>query len=192
GGDIDVYTSTEKTLELQTNVFEDLQFPVATGKVTPASGEPTWETFTTNTKEFAFDINDYIDLQANELFHHWKEGTNGHVHVHCTIKTAQSTGSNRFAKFSVWVSYSDKNEVWVEQAVLSAEVTIPTGSSALQAFYLDMGDAVLTNYLRGGQVKIRVKRIAATGGTEYTDDVYITQVGMHLEINKIGSIVEED
>ena len=190
--DLTITTGAAKTLILATSVFVDLQFPVATGKVTPASGEPSWETFTTNTKEFAFDINDYIDLQANELFHHWKEGTNGHVHVHCTIKTAQSTGSNRFAKFSVWVSYSDKNEVWVEQAVLSAEVTIPTGSSALQAFYLDMGDAVLTNYLRGGQVKIRVKRIAATGGTEYTDDVYITQVGMHLEINKIGSIVEED
>ena len=190
--DLTITTGAAKTLILATSVFVDLQFPVATGKVTPASGEPSWETFTANTKEFAFDINDYIDLQANELFHHWKEGTNGHVHVHCTIKTAQSTGADRFVKFSVWVSYSDKNEVWVEQAVLSAEVTIPTGSSALKAFYLDMGDAVLTNYLRGGQVKIRVKRIAATGGTEYADDVFVTQVGMHLEIDKIGSIVEED
>ena len=169
-----------------------MQFPVATGKVTPASGEPSWETFTANTKEYAFGIDDYIDLQANELFHSWKEGTDGHLHVHYTIKTAQSTGTDRFVKFSIWVSYSDKNEVWVEQAVLSFEDTVPTGSSTLQAFYLDMGNATLTNYLRGGQVKIRVKRIAATGGTEYNDDVYITQVGMHLEINKVGSVVEED
>ncbi len=190
--DLTITTGAAKTLLLATSVFVDLQFPVATGKVTPASGEPSWETFTTNTKEFAFDVNDYIDLQANELFHHWKEGTNGHVHVHCTLKTAQSTGANRFIKFSVWVAYSDTDEVWVEQAVLSAEITIPTGSLALQAFYLDMGDAILTNYLRGGQVKVRVKRIAATGGTEYADDVFVTQVGMHLEINKIGSATEPD
>ncbi len=190
--DLTITTGAAKTIILATSVFEDLQFPVATGKVTPASGEPSWETFTTNTKEFAFDVNDYIDLQANELFHHWKEGTDGHLHIHYTIKTAQSTGANRFVKFSVWVAYSDKDEVWVEQAVLSFEDTVPTGSSALQAFYLDMGNATLTNYLRGGQVKVRVKRIAATGGTEYADDVFITQVGMHLEVNKIGSVVEED
>ena len=190
--DLTITTGAAKTLILATSVYVDLQFPVATGKITPASGEPSWETFTTNTKEYAFGVNDYIDLQANELFHHWKEGTNGHVHIHGTIKTAQSTGFDRFAKFSVWVSYSDKNEVWVEQAVLSGEVTIPTGSSALQAFYLDVGDAVLTNYLRGGQVKVRVKRIGATSGTEYAGDVFITQVGMHLEIDKVGSVVEED
>ncbi len=190
--DLTITTGAAKTLILGTSVYNDLQFPVATGKVTPASGEPSWETFTANTKEFAFDINDYIDLQANELLHNWKEGTDGHLHIHYTLKTAQSTGADRFVKFSIWVAYSDKDEVWVEQAVLSFEDTVPTGSLALQAFYLDMGNATLTNYLRGGQVKVRVKRIAATGGTEYADDVYITQVGMHLEMNKIGSVVEED
>ena len=190
--DLTITTGADKTLILGTSVYNDLQFPVATGKVTPASGEPSWETFTANTKEFAFDINDYIDLQANELLHNWKEGTDGHLHIHYTLKTAQSTGADRFVKFSIWVAYSDKDEVWVEQAVLSFEDTVPTGSLALQAFYLDMGNATLTNYLRGGQVKVRVKRIAATGGTEYADDVYVTQVGMHLEMNKIGSVVEED
>ncbi len=190
--DLTITTGAAKTLVLDTVVYEDLQFPVATGKVTPASGEPSWETFTANTKEYAFGINDYIDLQVNELFHNWKEGTAGHLHVHYTIKTAQSTGFDRFVKFSIWVAYSDKNEVWVEQAVLSFENIVPTGSPALQAFYFDMGNATLTNYLHGGQVKIRVKRIAATGGTEYNDDVYITQVGMHLEINKVGSVVEAD
>ena len=189
--DLTITTGVARTLILATPVFEDIQFPVTSAKV-PASNAPTWETFTTNTNEYAFGVNDYMDLQANELSHKWKEGTDGHLHIHYTIKTAQSTGSDRFAKFSIWVAYSDTNEVWVEQAVLSFETTISTGSSALQAFYLDMGDALLTNYLRGGHIKMRVKRIAATGGTEYADDVYITQVGMHVEIDKIGSITEED
>jgi hypothetical protein len=53
-----------------------------------------------------------------------------------------------------------------------------------------MGDVTLTNYEIGSQIKVRVKRIAATGGTEYADDVYITQVGMHLQNERLGSRTE--
>ncbi len=172
-----------------TTVYDDLQFAIAAGKV-PAANYPDWETFTTNTAEYAFDVDDYIDLQANELPHWWKQGTAGDVHIHFAIKTAQNTGANRYAKFSTWVAYADISEAWVEQAVMSAEYTIPTGSAALKHFYLDMGDATLTNYLIGVQVKIRVKRIAATGGTEYADKVFISQVGMHLQKDTMGSRTE--
>jgi hypothetical protein len=180
---------TGHALILINSVYDDIQFPIASGKL-PAANYPNWETFTTNTAEYAFSVDDYIDCQANELAHWWKQGTAGHIHLHFTIKTAQSTGQNRFVKFSIWVAYADTDEVWVEQTVLSAEKTIPTGSGALKAFYLDIGDATLTNYLIGGQVKLRVKRIAATGGTEYADDVYITQVGMHVEKDTLGSRTE--
>ena len=189
--DLTITTGAAKTLIVATTLFNDIQFPISPAKV-PASNAPTWETFTTNTNEYAFDVDDYLDLQANEVTHDWKEGTNGHMHIHFTIKTTQSTGSDRFVKFSIWVSYVDTSEVWVEQAVLSFEKTIPTGSLALTAFYLDMGDALLGSYLRGSQIKLRVKRIAATGGTEYADSVYVTQTGMHIETDKLGSITEED
>jgi hypothetical protein len=184
--DFRLITGAAKTLVLDTVIYEDLQFPIASGKV-PAANYPTWETFTPNTMGYAFSVDDYIDLQGGELPHCWKQGTNGDVHLHFTIKTAQTTGANRYAKFSVWVAYADSDEVWVEQSVMSAEKTIPTASGALTNFYLDIGDATLANYLIGGQIKMRVKRIAATGGTEYADDVYITQVGMHLQNDTMGS-----
>jgi hypothetical protein len=50
-----------------------------------------------------------------------------------------------------------------------------------------MGNVDLSTYKVGGQIEARVKRIAATGGTEYADDVYITQVGIHLENDTLGS-----
>ena len=78
----------------------------------------------------------------------------------------------------------------VEQE-LTAEYTIPTGTGALTNLYLDLGDLTFTNYLLEAQVKCRIKRIAATGGTEYADDVYITQVGMHLEKDTMGSRQEK-
>ena len=168
--------------------YDDLQFPISNAKV-PASNFPNWETFTTNTKEYSFAVDDYIDTQANELPHWWEEGTTGHVHLHITTKAANATGADRFAKFTVWVGYSDVDEVWVETS-FTAEYTIPTGTLALTHLYLDMGNLTLTNYLIGAEVKCRIKRIAATGGTEYTGNIFITQTGIHLEKDTVGSRTE--
>jgi len=187
--DLPVTCAAGKTIVISPVVYDDLQFAITYAKV-PAANYPNWEAFTTNTMEYAFGIDEYIDLQANELPHWWKQGTAGNVHLHFTIKTIQNSGADRFAKFSIWIAYADVNEAWVEQAVLTYEKTIPTGTAAMTNLYLAMGDATLTNYLIGGQVKIRVKRIAATGGTEYADDVFITQVGMHLQKDTMGSRTE--
>jgi hypothetical protein len=177
-------------LALQTSVYDDLQFAVSAGKV-PAANYPNWETFTTNTAEYAFDVNEYIDCQANELPHWWKEGTAGHVHLHLTIKGNSSSKALNYMKFQVILALVDaaENAVWSEQS-LSAEYTIPKNSPSLTCFYLDMGNLTLTNYLVGTQIKARIKRIAATGGTEFANSVFITQLGIHLEKNSLGSTAE--
>lgn len=168
--------------------FDDLQFGISGGKV-PAVNTPTFEAFTTNTNEYSFAVDDYIDLSANELFHRWKIGSSGEFHLHVTTKAANGTGANRFAKFTLYIAYADTNEVWVETS-LTEELTIPDGTAALTHFLLNMGDLALTNQLIGCQVKLRVKRIAATGGTEYAGNIFITQVGSHLEQDTIGSRTE--
>lgn len=188
GGTTD-YTQVEADGTLVFNgdatVWNDIQFPLSGAKV-PASNAPTWETFTTNTKEYSFSVGDYIDTQANEAFHGWKLGTTGHVHMHITTKAANSTGSNRFAKFQIWVSYCDTGETW-QETNFTAELTIPDGTAALEMFYLDMGDLTLTNYVMEAELKLRVKRIAATGGTEYVENIFITEAGIHIESDTVGS-----
>jgi len=183
--DLDITCGAAKTIELQNTVFEDLQFTIHTGKV-PASNFPTWETFTTNTGAYAFSVDDYINCESNEIFHCWKEASTGNLHLHFSIKTIQNTGANRFAKFTIWLTMADTNGVFTETSY-TAEYTIPTATAALAHLYLDMGDIDLSTYLIGAQIIPRVKRIAATGGTEYADDVYIHQVGIHLEKDTMGS-----
>jgi hypothetical protein len=171
-------------------VFDDLQFPIDTGK-TPAAHYPSWEAFGSNQSAHAFAVDDYIDLQANEPFHGWKEGGTLDFHLHVTTKYAQVDGSNRFAKFQVFVSYCDtNNSIWVDHAALTGEVTIPTGTASRTGFYVDVGDIDLSGYHIGCQVKVRVKRIAATGGTEYGSTIFITQCGAHLIMDTIGSRTE--
>ena len=167
-------------------VYEDIQFAVDIGKV-PASNAPTWEAFTTNTSEYAFDIDDYIDLQSQEMPHWWDEGTELEAHVHITNKTAQATGADRFVKLTLYLAYADGGAAWTEHAALSAELTIPTGTAAKTNHYLSVASFTWAVGI-GTQVKARIKRIAATGGTEYADDVYFTQVGLHAIVNSMGSI----
>jgi len=186
------YTHIEPDGTLEFNgtatVWNDLQFSISRGKV-PAVNNPTWETFTTNTNEFSFAVDDYIDLEANEVPHSWKLGSHGNVHLHVTTKAANATGSDRFAKFTVYIGYCDTGEAWQETS-FTAELTIPDGTAALEMFYLDMGDLTLTNYVLEAEIKPRVKRIAATGGTEYAGNIFLTQIGIHLEDDTVGSRAE--
>lgn len=166
-------------------VYNDLQFTISSGKV-PAANYPTWETFTTNTNEFSFAVNDYIDMDANEVPHSWLLESSGDVHLHVTTKAANSTGGNVYAKFTVYVSSCYTGSTWTETS-FTQELTIPNGTSALQLFYLDMGNLTLTSYTLETEIKVRVKRIAATSGTEYPGNIFITQAGIHLQDDSMGS-----
>ena len=183
--DLTLTTAANKTLVMSQSVYDDLQFQVSNAKVTPNNLLPSWEAFTTNTSEYAFAIDEEVDTQANELPHWWKEGTAGHAHIHITTKAVPA--QEQKARFTVTFAYADTGEVWVE-APLTAELTIPISTTALTHFYLDLGDLTLTNYLVGAQIRCRIKRVAkSAGGTEYVGDIFITQVGIHLEKTRLGS-----
>lgn len=169
-------------------VWNDMQFQISDAKVTPAALLPSWEEFTTNTSEYAFSVNDEVDTSANEIPHSWKQGTAGHAHMHITTKAINNV-EIRYAKFTVTFAYADIDETWVE-APLTAEIAIANPTAALTNLYLDLGDITLTNYLIASQMRCRVKRIAATTGTEYAGDIFITQIGVHFEEDTIGSRTE--
>lgn len=167
-------------------VWNDLQFQLSSGRVGVANF-PDWDTFTTNTAEYNFDVDDYIDLGADEFPHGWKEGSDATLHLHLAISATQSAGADRFAKFTVYLAYADVNEVWAEAGPFTAEYTIPDGTAALTHYKLAMGTVSLPDNLFGTQLKARIKRIAATGGTEYSAHIFITQLGLHVEQDTVGS-----
>lgn len=166
-------------------VYEDLQWQISTGRVA-AANFPDWVAFTTNTAEYAFYVDDYIDLAANEIPHSWKLGTSVSVHMHVTTKAANASGGNHYAKYTVYLTSADVGEVWTETS-LTAELTIPDGTPALHHFLLPLGDFAMTDNLIGTQIKPRIKRIAATGGTEHPEHLFLTQLGAHYLQDTMGS-----
>lgn len=167
--------------------WEDLQFSVSSGKV-PAANFPTFEAFTTNTQEYAFSVNDFIYLASNEPPHAHEANTTASLHLHVAPKTANSSGSSQYAKFQLDIAfvYGDGVNVWDERQSIG-ELEIPNGTPAKTGYIFNVGTFDLTNFGVGGQMKPTLKRIAATGGTEYADDVFITQLGMHYKVDMLGS-----
>ena len=188
GNYLNIDTSGTLTLLGAATTYRDLQFEVSAGRV-PAANFPAYETFTTNTRAYSFAVNDYIDLKEAEIPHDWKLASVGAVHMHVTTKAANATGSNRFAKFTVYIAYANTTGVWTETS-LTAELTIPTGTAVLTKFYLDLGNLDLTGYGLETYIKPRIKRIAATGGTEYTGSIFINQTGLHYIVDSLGSNTE--
>jgi hypothetical protein len=133
-------------------------------------------------------VNDGIDCEAQVLNHKWNEGSTGHFHLHLALDAA-SAGATRYVKFEVYVAYPDASDIYTE-STLTAELTIPASSPSKKKFYLDMGDIAFTNLNIGDQLVVSVKRIAATGGTDYADEIFVSQCGCHIEQVRIGSRTE--
>jgi len=167
--------------------INDVQWSIVGGKV-PSGISPSFEVFTPNTKEFGFGVNDYLDLGANECPHSWQEQKDIELHMHITTKIAV-VASPRYAKFEVFMAKCVDRNQW-EEDTFTAELTIPAGTDALVMFYLEMGQIDMSGYYLGSELKPRVRRIAATGGTDYTGNIFITQLGGHFLSDAFGSQTE--
>jgi GNAT superfamily N-acetyltransferase len=167
-------------------VWDDIQFPVSTGKV-PAANFPDYTAFTANTQAYKFDVGEYIDLEAEEMAHWWKEGTGVWPHLHIALDGANATGASRYAKFTIYLAYADDDGVFVE-VERDIEIEIPDGTAdRTHKFGQSATEVDFSGLGIGTQVVARVERIAATGGVEYSNDTFITQVGIHAQKDSRGS-----
>lgn len=168
-------------------LYEDLQFSTSSGKV-PAVNFPSYETLTAGTRAYAFDVNEYLDLASNEPPHGTDFTSTANFHAHVTIKTANSTGASRYVKLQITCAYCAVDGEWVEFTA-TGEVEFPDGSPALhkKICTIDSATIDLSNVAIGGQISPVIKRISATGGTEYADSVFITQIGLHHLKDQDGS-----
>jgi hypothetical protein len=86
----------------------------------------------------------------------------------------------------VYYSLGDVDEVMSAEANVSAEKTIAANLADKTHLYLTLGNITGTNYKIGAAIKLRVKRIASTG-TEPANDPFLAMVGLHYQIDAIGS-----
>lgn len=185
--DLTITTGSAKTLVLATPVYNDIYTAVASAKL-PASNYPDWTAFTTNTNAYTFKLNDYADLATVEVLHDYKEGTDLEVHLHLATN-GLNNATERKVKYIVYYTWANPDNganQFSTESSLTAELTIPANKADKTAYYLSLGTITGTNIKTGAQIKFRIKRIAGTG-TEPINDPYLGMVGVHYQIDTLGS-----
>lgn len=175
-------------------VWDDINHSFASAKV-PAANAPTWATFIGNIKAYTFAINDYVDMEPMEVLHGYKEGTDLEFHLHYVTNGLDAT--DRTVKFEIEYSYANMGNPTTtgvgsalpSTTVVSMEQTIPADTPDKTHMYTDIDDINGTGIAIGAIVAVRFKRIAASG-TDPTSDPYCLMLGIHHEIDTLGSNTE--
>jgi hypothetical protein len=154
------------------------------------AGKPTLATFSGNIRKYTFAINDVTELGTVELTHDWKEGTAIEIHVHWA-----SNGTNVDDRYVKWeVDYTWANIVsaggttaFAAATTASAETTIPTATNVDKThYYTDVVSFTPSGGKVGACLNLSLKRIAASG-TAPTNDPWCLMVGVHYQIDTLGS-----
>jgi hypothetical protein len=183
-GDVDLYTTTEKTLELQTSVWNDANvgsFVLQTGGSLPGIVE--WKDNTgANTGLYTrgFDVGEQ-GSGCIEIPHDYKEGTDLVFHVHWGGNDAPTGTDN--VKWQVIYSIN-KGETTFNPVTTDDEQTAYDTRYELKR--TDITTITGTNLKIGDQLTFTLKRIAASAN-EYGGEALLETVGFHYECDTLGS-----
>lgn len=181
---------TDGTLEFvgTATVWNDLITPFDSARV-PAANAPTWASFQGNLNAYTFAINDYLEITV-EVLHDYLEGSDLEIHVHWV--TNGSDINDRAVNWEVEYTLANSDlsdgigDAFPATTTDSAEWTIPAATPDLTHMYtlVEVVDGTGVNI--GAIIKARVRRIAAVG-TDPTSDPFGLNLGIHYEIDTVGS-----
>ncbi len=169
-------------------VFNDLVLPLSSARV-PAANAPTWSGFIGNLNAYTYGLNDFQEF-STELAHSYKGGATIEFHVHGAVNG--SDVDERTIKIEIEYTIADTpaesgfGDVYPATTTINAELTIPASTTDLTVFSVDIGDDTSASFVQGAIIKGRIRRIASTG-TEPTADPFLTEVGIHIESDTIGT-----
>jgi len=177
-----------------TVAWEDIYFPMTTGKI-PGASFPAWVIFRNPISAYTFDIADSIDLAAQEISHKYKEGTTLYFHVHWATNGVDvvDTAVNFQIYYSIANATYDLSAATTYQfpaaaALTTGDITIPANLATHTNAWSGAGAVSGVNLLMGGTVTVWFSRIAVVGALpDPTADPFVNMVGLHIEMDTIGS-----
>ena len=153
----------------------------------PGASAPTFATFLGNLKQYTFGVNDEVH-GTMEILHGYKEGTDFDMHIHWA--TNGTDGTDRKVKWELEYTIQNSEEgvdgVFPTPTVVSGETTIDANTASKSHVYTEIATIDGTGIKMGAILCYRLRRISSTG-TEPSDDPFGLQLGMHYQINTIGS-----
>ena len=177
--DLIITTGAEKTLTLATPVYDDIIITAINlrGGTTP----PAFVTFQDSILAISFrDAETDIVYGAFELPHNYKEGTDLEIHLHWS-PSSNNTGNCVFT-FKYTLAGMGSATFGVEQT----KTLTQAGSGIVNRHQYMTGNTLIT----GAGVTIGTIyafSLTRTQGDAFTGDAFVHSIGMHYEIDTLGS-----
>jgi hypothetical protein len=166
------------------SVYKDIQFSISGARV-PASNAPTWSSFTANTNLYTFDINNYVDLENQEIPHTYEEGSDLSFHFH--FYTNGLDVDDRTIKYGIYYTLTAPNTAAVEGNV-SQQITISGNTPDKTHIVTGIGSDISGVGLKiATGIGLRFMRFTQDSGTPPTSDPFISMVGIHCKNDTLGS-----
>ncbi len=183
--DLKVDCGANKTIELQAPVYKDINLGAALLSL-PAAANPGIDEFKdeagldTGIETYAFAVDELVS-GAFELQHDYKVGTDLIFHVHWQA-IAAPTGTDKL-KWQLIYTVAKAGETLDAVTTITVEEDIDTQYQ----FYMTSFAAITgTNFHINDQFLFQLSRIAASAD-EFGGDGLIATVGVHYEVNTLGS-----
>lgn len=188
--DLSITCGTNKTIELQNVVYDDMQVGISNIRV-PVANAPTERLYNhgigggVTFPVLGFAVNDYLyfDVQTS---HRMKLSTILDQHIHFMTPTDGSATPDRF-QFQIDVIAAPIGGNWaaLTGSPFTAEHIIAADYTNYHG-YFEICDYPAVNTTVSTIYKMKLTRIAATQD-EYAGEVYVEFIDCHYQINTMGS-----
>jgi len=181
--DLLIHTGSQKTIELQTVVYNDINFNAL--YALPGATAPDLITLnSTGFKGYAFNgvnLTEELQFGEQEILHGYKEGTDIYLHIHWR-PTTSDTGNVKWQ-----VEYYWDNIDSTPGSNYTVSLVDAAGGVAWQHLKTDEYTISGTGKLIGSHLLIRVFRDPTDSADTYAYDAVLSSVGVHYQIDTIGS-----
>jgi len=177
--DINITTGINKTLVLDTPVYEDII--ISAYNLRPGSTPPIYQAFVGSIFGVAFvDGQEDIVYGSFEIPHSYKENTELEVHLHWSPSTA-NTGE---CVFNMVYTIADMGGTFsAEQPITFAQ----NGSGIINKHQYITGSVKINGGSIGQIVCFALRRNAGVGGDSFVGNAFLHNVGVHYQQDTLGS-----
>ncbi len=182
--DLDIITGAQKTIALQTVVYDDLRVPLQNTKINPLNSEPAFENFADGLFAFAFEATNADDESLHfvaQLPHAYKEGTNIVPHVHW-MPSSTNAGDVVWELEYIWVNVNGTTPGSTSVTVTDAGDGVALKQQKAIFAALDGTGKTISSVLTG-----RLTRLTSHIDDDFTGIAYGLEIDFHFEMNTIGS-----
>ena len=188
-GDLDIFCPANKTLELQTTVYDDLRTPANAVRLKGASNVPTFAQFEDDAAGSSVGVYTFMfePTDRNEVFltvqlpHTYKEGTDLLPHVHWSPQSTNDGDVDWILEYTI----ANIGNTFGDTATVHM---LDTADGTINKHQITTGDVIDGTGMEISHMLVcRLYRDGGEGDDDFTGDAAFLEFDIHYEVNTHGS-----